>query len=295
MAESKVVRENFITIQGWMISDLKLKGSELVIYACIYGFSQIEGQTFEGSLQYLADWTNSTKRSVINNLNSLVKKGHLVKEELITNGVKNCKYKAVKKIHWDSENISPEVVKNFHGGSENISLGGNENISPNNIDIDNIANNIKESKKESLKSSFNIIISNYSKGDEELTDLLGEWLKVRKAKRAAMTDRAIQMNIDKLDKLAAESKMSVPEYLKEVICRGWAAFYKITDYSKSGKPAAVTKSAAAYNSYGQRQRTQHDYDTLERALLNQQSPPDTAGNNPEIQARAEALQERLRG
>lgn len=295
MAESKVVRENFITIQGWMISDLKLKGSELVIYACIYGFSQIEGQTFEGSLQYLADWTNSTKRSVINNLNSLVKKGHLVKEELITNGVKNCKYKAVKKIHCGSENISPEVVKNFHGGSENISLGGSEKNSPNNIDIDNIANNLEESKKESAKNSFDIIISNYAKGNEELTKLLGDWLKARKAKRAAMTDSAIQMNINKLDKLAAESKMSVPDYLKEVICRGWAAFYPITDYSKSGKPAAVTKSAAAYNGYSQRQRTQHEYDALEAMLLKQQNPPDTAGNNPEIQARAEALQERLRG
>lgn len=295
MAESKVVRENFITIQGWMISDLKLKGSELVIYACIYGFSQIEGQTFEGSLQYLADWTNSTKRSVINNLNSLVKKGHLVKEELITNGVKNCKYKAVKKIHCGSENISPEVVKNFHGGSENISLGGSEKNSPNNIDIDNIANNLEESKKESAKSSFDIIISNYAKGNEELTKLLGDWLKARKAKRAAMTDSAIQMNINKLDKLAAESKMSVPDYLKEVICRGWAAFYPITDYSKSGKPAAVTKSAAAYNGYEQRQRSQADYDALERALLNQQSPPDTAGNNPDIQARAEALRQQLQG
>ena len=65
--------------------------------------------------------------------------------------------------------------------------------------------------------------------------------------------------------------------------------------NKPKKPAAVTKSAAAYNSYGQRQRSQNEYDALERMLLNQQSPPDTAGNNPDIKARAEALQERLRG
>lgn len=63
--------------------------------------------------------------------------------------------------------------------------------------------------------------------------------------------------------------------------------------SKAKKPAAVTKSAASYNNYGQRQRSQADYDALERALLNQQSPPDTAGNNPDIQARAEALRQQL--
>ena len=286
MAKSKVVKENFIIIQGWMITDLDLKGNELVIYACIYGFSQAEGQTFKGSLQYLADWTNSTKQGVHKCLKSLVEKGYLEKRDFVLNGVKSCEYCATK----------------FNGVLNKVEQGIQQSFIPpikqslsNNIDTKNIEGNTEDKKKESLKSSFNIIISNYSKGNEELTDLLGEWLKVRKAKRAAMTDRAIQMNIDKLDKLAAESKMSVPEYLTEVIRRGWAAFFKITDYSKSSKPVAVTKSAAAYNAYGQRQRTQNDYDALERMLLNQQSPPDTAGNNPEIQARAEALQERLRG
>jgi hypothetical protein len=40
---------------------------------------------------------------------------------------------------------------------------------------------------------------------------------------------------DKLDKLAAESHMSVVEYLSEIICRGWAAFYAITNYNKPTK------------------------------------------------------------
>ena len=52
---SKVQKDNYIVIQGWMIEDLKLKGNELIIYAIIYGFSQTEGQLFNGSLQYLAD------------------------------------------------------------------------------------------------------------------------------------------------------------------------------------------------------------------------------------------------
>lgn len=65
--------------------------------------------------------------------------------------------------------------------------------------------------------------------------------------------------------------------------------------SKPKKPAAVTKSAAAYNSYQQRQYSNDEMTELERKLLGVQAPPDTAGNNPEIQARAEALQERLKG
>ena len=103
----------------------------------------------------------------------------------------------------------------------------------------NIKDNIEDNKniKERKKESFDAIISDYAKGNEEITDLLQEWLKVRKAKRAAMTDRAIKMNIEKLDSLATQSGLNVPAYLREVICRGWAAFYPINSYGNN-KPAA---------------------------------------------------------
>ena len=65
--------------------------------------------------------------------------------------------------------------------------------------------------------------------------MLGDWLKVRKSKRAAMTDRAIELNLEKLDRLANESNLSVVEYLKEVICRGWQAFYPIKDYQANNQ------------------------------------------------------------
>ena len=87
MAEVKIKSENFLTIQGWMVTELNLKGNELLIYACIYGFSQIEDQWFTGSRQYLADWTNSTKQGVQKCLKSLIEKGLLEKKEIFTNGV----------------------------------------------------------------------------------------------------------------------------------------------------------------------------------------------------------------
>ena len=99
----------------------------------------------------------------------------------------------------------------------------------------NTATNTDISKKESKKASgsFDKLIADYAKGNAVLIDLLGEWLKVRKAKRAAMTDRAISMNLDKLDDMAKQSRMSAEDYLKEVICRGWAAFYVIKQWSGS--------------------------------------------------------------
>lgn len=145
-------------------------------------------------------------------------------------------------------------VKSFDGRKRELKsrLSNFERLNSENCKAD--FKNLKESntdnkpvnkpvkKKVSKKQSFDDIISDYAKGNDELIDLLGEWLKVRKAKRAAMTDRAIQMNIDKLDSLAEQSGMSVVDYLKEVICRGWAAFYAINNYSnnkgQASKPAS---------------------------------------------------------
>lgn len=150
--------ESFVTIQGWMVTHLKLKSNELMIYAIIYGFCQIRGQVFSGSVRYLAEWTNSTKRGVYKNLKSLVDKELIEKIEENINGVKFCKYTICENrlpsrtrfcSPWDDEQSSP-VMNKVHRGDEQSSPGGDEQSSPNNIDIDNIDNNI-DIKKESIK------------------------------------------------------------------------------------------------------------------------------------------------
>ena len=79
--------ENYVVIHGWMVNELGLKGNDLMVYAIIYGFSQTEGQKFTGSLQYLAEWCNSTKQGILKNLKSLIDKGLIIKEEKAFNKV----------------------------------------------------------------------------------------------------------------------------------------------------------------------------------------------------------------
>ena len=138
MAESKVKRENYICVHGWMILDLGLKGNELLVYACIYGFSQAENQVFSGSLQYLADWTNSTKQGVIKCLKSLVEKGYIVKDEKLINGVKFCEYHATK---------LNGVLNKVDRGMQQSLMGGIKQSSPNNIVPDKIEDNIGDKKE----------------------------------------------------------------------------------------------------------------------------------------------------
>ena len=51
---------------------------------------------FNGSLQYLADWTNSSKFGVSKNLRALCEAGLLEKRNTITNGVKLVAYRATE-------------------------------------------------------------------------------------------------------------------------------------------------------------------------------------------------------
>lgn len=93
-----LANENYVCIQGFMVNELNLKGNELIIYAIIYGFSQVNNSEYNGSLQYLANWTNSTKHGVMKNLKSLVEKELIEKKENYINGVKFVTY-YVTKLH----------------------------------------------------------------------------------------------------------------------------------------------------------------------------------------------------
>ena len=119
-----------------------------------------------------------------------------------------------------------------------------KNLKDNNTD-NNINN--KERKKETSKpqNSFDEIFKSYTQNETTLK-LLGEWLKVRKAKRAAMTDYSIRLNLNKLETLAKQSNLSVNNYLKEVIARGWQAFYPIKNFETESSKQPNDKTYSGY-------------------------------------------------
>lgn len=71
-------------------------------------------------------------------------------------------------------------------------------------------------------------IENFTQ-DVELRGLLLEWLENRKKKRAPETEGAISKNLEKLPEMAAQSNLSQQDYMREVIRKGWQAFYPVRD------------------------------------------------------------------
>lgn len=155
----------YITIQGWMRTDLKLSGNELIVYAIIYGFSQNKQGEFTGSVQYLADWVGCTKRTVTTILRKFVDE-ELVKKTVVQldNNSKRVSYQAnmgVGKNFLGGEKISQGVGKNFLGGRKKFPRGcekisHNITIDKNNkyTDRDNNVHSCSESLKETPEEFF---------------------------------------------------------------------------------------------------------------------------------------------
>lgn len=131
----EVKNTSYVTLQAFMVNDLKLSGNELIVYAVIYGFSQDGKSWFSGSRAYLAHWCQVSKRTVSTNLNKLVKKGLIEKRSRVENGVTFADYRAVQSAIPVVKNLHG-VVKNLHGGSEESLSGGSEESSHHTIDTD---------------------------------------------------------------------------------------------------------------------------------------------------------------
>ena len=98
-----IKKTNYVVITGEMITELGLKGNELLIYALINGFCQDEESQFYGSLAYLMEFTSLSKQGVINTLNSLMGKGLIEKNQTEINGVR---FNSYRTIGWMSNNLT---------------------------------------------------------------------------------------------------------------------------------------------------------------------------------------------
>jgi DNA-binding MarR family transcriptional regulator len=125
-----------------MINELKLNSNHLLIYAIIHSFSQTENQYYTGGIQYLMDWTNLSKKTVIDILKSLVERKLIIREEFDFNKVR---YRTIHS--WNSGvEITPSVVTKLHqDGVE---------ITPNNTNINNINNIEKKINKEKKYTKY---------------------------------------------------------------------------------------------------------------------------------------------
>lgn len=156
MGESKVKDDNFFLVSGWMLNRLDLKGAALQVFAIIYGFSQDGESYFTGSLQYLSDFTNASKPTIIKALKELVDRGYILKYENEMNGVKFNKYKADLLV---VKNLAYPSKETLQGGSQISLPPPSKETLPNNISLDNKEKISKDIVNEVIELYHSICIS----------------------------------------------------------------------------------------------------------------------------------------
>lgn len=195
-------RDSYCNIQGWMITDLKLTGNELITYAVIYGFCRDGQNWYKLSQEHVARWSGITTRGLRKILTNLKEKGLL---KMRNDGSGGCsEYMTIKPDRLpDSAELSsgevrnsvPEVRNSVPGVRNSVPEGAELSSYPtsNNINnnINNI-NNIKEiTKEKQLENDFEELWKLYPKKRGK-TEAFNDY---KKAIKAGTTNEEIKQGI----------------------------------------------------------------------------------------------------
>lgn len=122
-------------------------------------------------------------------------------------------------------------VQNLHWeGGVKITPRGVENLHPSNTNISNT--NIKKEKR--AKTNFDKTIENYT-SNEELRETILEFIKFRKSIRSILTDRALTLLLNNLDKLTKSDNEKI-EIINQSILNGWKGIFPLkTEFKQNNK------------------------------------------------------------
>lgn len=143
---------------------------------------------------------------------------------------------------------NPEKPKETH---KNKNKNKNNNIKesifkniPKKSEVDCL--NFGNQKTHAVKNELQQLIDNYTE-NKELKFELNEYLKIRKAKKVPTTERAIQLNLNKLSKLADNDEGKI-EIVQRTIEHGWTSFFP----SSEGKSGVNRDGKSSYDIDAQR-------------------------------------------
>ncbi len=223
--------KNYINIQGWMISDLRLKGNELILYAIIFGFSQDGKSEFYGSLSYIQKMLNISKNTVIKSLKSLTQKGFVIRTS-------ESRYKAVIKTNGGETELggcrNSTSAETEPGGCRKCTSIGAETeplasavSEPNNNNTNNTNYNNTHTHKKEKFSALNFLKSKLNLN----TELLQEVILIRKKRKAENTERALNNFCEQIKKANMQSDDTIEHiiefYLGEVVWQGFRSEWYI--------------------------------------------------------------------
>lgn len=234
-------QKNYTTLQGWMVSELKLSGLELICYALIYGFTQDEESVFMGSRKYLSQWLGCSLPTVDKTLKTLIDKGLIEKHTEVINNVTFNRYKHVAL----DDNFIPH--KKTFGGSKEFLGGAKDVFHNNNNNKDNIDNrdNIENRENINNKKEKKEIDKSISKKKKKLFDFSGingeflpaieKWLEYKSARGQQYKNQmSFNIMVNRLLKLSNYNAINANEIVDQSIANNYAGLFALNKTKKTG-------------------------------------------------------------
>lgn len=138
---------------------------------------------------------------------------------------------------FDEANNEDNKVLTKHQQSTNKELTPNKNDKNDKND----KNNIKKKKDTEL----DVIIDGYTK-DLKLRETLREFLKMRKTIKKPMTSRALNLLLNKLDKLASDNNAAI-EILNQSILNCWQSIFELKGGGRYGHNTSSTRESKKWD------------------------------------------------
>lgn len=124
----------------------------------------------------------------------------------------------------------------------------------------NIEISIKEKKSEKA----------YFPNDEELDEAFRGYVDFRKEIKKTMTDRAIELAIEKLNNLSGGDNRKAIQIVNQSVINGWLGLFPLKDNgSRESKKEDPSKKSLNGKNFPERERTKEEWDSLEVKLLQQ--------------------------
>ena len=150
----------------------------------------------------------------------------------------------------------------------------------------------KEEEKEKDKKKINKKPSTAPYvADDALNSAINDFIEFRKKIKKPMTDKAVQLMINKLQKLSPNVGIQI-EIINQSILNGWQSIYPLNNNStkQQTRQEVVPDWMKKKNSFGNFQQNQYDFDTLESELLGNGE----RGNDPDFIRKQKEAEERIK-
>ncbi|MHA9740719.1 hypothetical protein [Robinsoniella peoriensis] len=121
----------------------------------------------------------------------------------------------------------------------------------------------QETKTE--KSSTKVLPEKYAE-DDKLNDAILDYISHRKEIKSAMTGRAIDLMIKKLNGMSTDTNEKIA-ILNQSIENGWKGIFALKDKSKETGATKVGASKSTKNRFNNFPQREYDYEDLEKQLL----------------------------